>query len=153
MTPHRKEFKMNHYKKRKKTILFILIFESFCLSQKSQAKTLLESLQEYCVPKDGAGCSEGVKATYDERTGLCTCNSITKRYNLNNRVCEDCISGSFASSNWKTCEPIVCPAGYGAVLVQNGACPNGYGLRQVTNGKCPSGFGLKEYNPTTKKWS
>ena len=143
---------MNHYKKRKKTILFILIFESFCLAKKSQAN-LLESLQKYCVPKNGAGCEENVRATYDEDKGYCTCNSITKRYNSGDRACEDCVTGSYASKDYRSCEPIVCPAGYGAVLITDGKCPSGYGLKQVTNGGCPSGYGLKEYNPTTKKWN
>ena len=88
--------------KLRKTILFILIFESFCISKKSQAN-LLETLQKYCVPKDGSGCSDGVKATYDSQSGNCVCNSKSKRYNLNSRACEDCITGSVASSEYKSC--------------------------------------------------
>ena len=135
---------------KKHTIIFLIgmVYSNVC-----HATTLLESLQKYCVPKNGAGCEENVRATYDEDKGYCTCNSITKRYNSGDRACEECITGSYASSNWKTCEPIVCPAGYGAVLITDGKCPSGYGLKQVTNGGCPSGYGLKGYNPATKKWS
>ena len=131
----------------------ILILMMVMYSSTSHATTLLESLQKYCVPKDGAGCSENVKATYNDKTGACVCNSITKIYNSENRACEECVTGSFASLNYKTCEPIVCPTGYKAVLIQNGVCPEGFKLQAITNKECPSGYGLKEYNPATKNWS
>ena len=134
----------------KKYFIFYII--GMMYSTASNAN-LLESLQKYCVPKSGAGCSDNVKATYDERSGNCICNSITKRYDVNNRACEDCITGSYASSDYKSCEPIVCPAGYGAVLITGGKCPSGYGLRQVVNGGCPSGYGLRSYNVANKRWN
>ena len=136
---------------KKHTIIFLI---GMVYSNTSHATTLLESLQRYCVPKDGGGCSEGIKATYNTQTGNCTCNSLTKRYNSEDRACEECVTGSYASDNWKSCEPIVCPAGYHAVLVQDGVCPEGYKLQAVTGEEgCPSGYGLKGYNPTTKKWN
>ena len=134
---------------KKHTIIFLI---GIVYSNASRAN-LLESLQKYCVPKNGAGCEENVRAAYDEDKGYCTCNSITKRYNSGDRACEECVTGSYASKDYRSCEPIECPAGYGAVLITDGKCPSGYGLKQVTNGGCPSGYGLKEYNPTTKKWS
>ena len=134
----------------KKYLIFYII--GMMYSNASYAN-LLETLQKYCVPKDGSGCSAGVKATYDSRSGNCVCNSNSKRYNINSRACEDCITGSYASSDYKSCEPIVCPAGYHVVLVQNGACPSGYGLRQVANGGCPSGYGLRSYNVVNKRWN
>ncbi|MBD5405261.1 hypothetical protein HDR59_01800, partial [bacterium] len=94
----------------KKYLIFYIM--GMMYSNVCHATTLLESLQKYCVPKDGGGCEENVKATYDTQTGNCVCNSISKRYDANNRACEECITGSYASDNWKSCEPIVCPAGY-----------------------------------------
>ena len=122
-------------------------------SSTSHATTLLESLQRYCVPKDGEGCSEDVKATYDNETGYCSCNSKRKRYNAEKRSCEECIPGSFASDDWQSCETI-CPVGFKAELIKDAVCPNGYVLHTITNDNdCPSGYKLETYDPITKNWS
>ena len=113
---------------------------------------LTQTLAQFCVPKAG-GCSAGVKATYNESRNICECDSNLKRYNSGNRACENCITGSYASSDYKTCEPIKCPSGMVATLITNGVCPSGYGLQQITNGGCPSGFGLKAYNVSSKRWN
>ena len=132
---------------KKHTIIFLIgmVYSNVC-----HATTLLESLQKYCVPKSGAGCEENVRATYDEDKGYCTCNSITKRYDAEKRSCEDCIPGSFASNDWKSCETI-CPVGFKAELIKDNVCPNGYVLHTITNNNdCPSGYKLGTYNPITK---
>ena len=114
---------------------------------------LTDILQKYCVPKNGSSCSAGVRANYNQARGTCDCDTNLKRYNSSNRACENCITGSYASYDFKTCEPIKCPSGMVATLITNGVCPSGYGLQQITNGGCPSGFGLKAYNVQTKSWN
>lgn len=120
------------------------------ISTEIKAIGLTETLQEYCIPKNENGCLDSVKATYNEKTGYCVCDSVSKHYDSGLRGCEECIYGSYASVNWKTCEPIKCPDGYTPVLVENGNCPAGYGLTQVENGNCTTGYSLKEYNLSTK---
>ena len=70
-----------------------------------QAKTLLETLTQYCVPTVG-NCDK--KATYKEniiapgvKKTWCDCANINKFYNSSNRSCENCILGSFATSDYK----------------------------------------------------
>ena len=113
---------------------------------------LVELLQKYCVPTVG-NCA--TKATYIEGSNICSCASYSnKYYNTSNRVCEDCILGSFATSNYKTCEPIHCPKGYVVKLVSNGNCPKEYLLKQVNiNSGCQKGYALKKYNPATKSFN
>ncbi len=113
---------------------------------------LTSTLERFCVPKPG-GCTAGIKATYNQSRNICECDSNLKHYNSGNRACEECIIGSSASSDYKTCEPMKCPSGTVAKLISNGNCPSGYGLKQITNGNCPSGYGLKSYNVPTKSWN
>ena len=120
------------------------------ISTEIKATVFTDNLQKYCVPTNENGCMADVKATYNEKTGYCECNAVNKHYNTGLRGCEECVYGSFASVNWKTCEPINCPSGYTAVLVENGKCPSGYGLTQVVNGSCGNGYSLKQYNLSTK---
>ncbi|MGN0929484.1 MAG: hypothetical protein ACI4N3_02490 [Alphaproteobacteria bacterium] len=117
------------------------------LSTRVNSQTLTQSLQRYCVPVGGYCAS---KAIY--RNNQCECDSVNQYYELSSRSCRDCITGSFASNDYKRCEPIVCPAGYEAKLISNGACPSGYKLTQVTNGYCPSEHNLKEYVISSKIW-
>ncbi len=110
---------------------------------------LVELLEKYCVPTVG-NCAN--KATYIEGSNICSCARYSnKYYNASNRICEDCILGSFATSDYKTCEPIHCPKGYVVKLVSNGNCPKEYLLKQVNiNSGCQKGYVLKTYNPKTK---
>ncbi len=125
-----------------------------CLLFEGVAKaSLTDILSKYCVPKSGSSCTAGIKATYNQSRNICECDSNLKRYNSGNRACENCITGSYASSDFKTCEPIKCPSGTVVKLISNGNCPSGYGLKQITNGNCPSGYGLKSYNVPTKSWN
>ena len=123
-----------------------------------QAKTLLETLTQYCVPTVG-NCDK--KATYKEniiapgvKKTWCDCANINKFYNSSNRSCENCILGSFATSDYKTCEPIHCPDGYVATLISKGVCPDGYTLQQINVASgCGKGYALKKYNPATKSFN
>ena len=128
-------------------VLCLLLFEG-----NVKAKSLTDILAQYCVPKSAGNCTGISRATYKEAGNFCACNTVLKYYKSADRVCEDCITGSFASSNYKTCEPINCPSGYKAVLITNGACPSGYALKQVTSGKCPSSNALKTWTYSTKTW-
>ena len=114
----------------------------------SKTKTITEILQEYCVPASINYCSE--KATYTN--GKCECGTLSKYYDVSSRSCKNCIDGSFASNDRKSCEAITCPSGYVATLITDGKCPSGYSLTQVKSGACPSGYGLKEYVISTKSW-
>ncbi len=138
-----------------KTKSIILTSALLCMmsSTGTYALTLTESLQKYCVPKSASNCTGNVRATYNSGNGLCECNSRYMHYKVADRECEDCITGSFASSDFKTCEPLKCPSGYEAKLVTNGNCPSGYSLHTVTNNNCPSGSNLKSYSITSKIWN
>ena len=131
-------------------ILFIsnLLFYGGEIAVHSKTKTITEILQEYCVPASINYCSE--KATYTN--GKCECGTLSKYYDISSRSCKNCIDGSFASNDRKSCEAITCPSGYVATLITDGKCPSGYSLSQITNGSCPSGYGLKEYVATSKSW-
>ncbi len=125
-----------------------------CLLFEGSAKASLNDiLSKYCVPKSASNCTGNVRATYNSGNGLCECNSRYMHYKVADRECEDCITGSFASSDFKTCEPLKCPSGYEAKLVTNGNCPSGYSLHTVTNNNCPSGSNLKSYSITSKIWN
>ena len=129
-------------------ILSIALTVGFCRVANS---ALTDILSKYCVPKDGGGCIAGVRASYEETTGYCTCDTRTKRYNTTGRVCEECIMGSFASKDWKTCEPVNCPNGQYAKLI-SGNCPSGLYKKLITT-TCPVGYGMMVWNYTTKLWS
>ncbi|MGN0929498.1 MAG: hypothetical protein ACI4N3_02560, partial [Alphaproteobacteria bacterium] len=131
----------------RKASIMVSAFICVALSRGANSKSLTEALQDYCVPANMSYCTS--KATYVEfpgsgggcggGCGFCRCSSISKYYDKLSRSCRDCITGSFASNDYKRCEPIVCPAGYEAKLISNGACPSGYSLQKITNGACPSG--------------
>ena len=138
-------------KRGKKMNKKIIITSCLCiLSTSVKSKSLIESLQQYCVPSNGNSCSEEIKASYNQKSGYCECNKVNKHYNISKRECEECVYGSFASLNWESCDPINCPDGYYAALIENGNCPNGYSLNQVANGNCGNGYSLKEYDISTK---
>ena len=113
---------------------------------------LTQTLAQFCVPKPG-GCTADIKATYNQSLNICECDSNLKHYNSDNRACEECITNSSASSDYKTCEPMKCPSGMVPTLITNGVCPNGYGLQKISNGGCPSGFALKSYSVSSKTWN
>ena len=138
----------------KTNILIHTVALCFILFEGSaKAKTLTEILGQYCVPGNASNCTGDTRATYNTARNICECNSLERYYNVGNRDCETCITGSYASSDYKTCEPIKCPAGYEPVLVTNGNCPSGYALQAVTNNNCPGGSTLKSYSVTSKTWN
>ena len=122
------------------------------MSSNVKTKTLLESLQTYCVPKSGSDCSADVRGVYNEAGNFCACSTVLKYYKATERVCKDCITGSFAKTDYTDCNPINCPPGYHAELITDGKCPSGYALKQVTSGKCPTGNALKTWTYSTKTW-
>ena len=107
---------MNHTQKLKSKILS----KSICLAtllisigySREGHTALTDILQKYCVPKNGSDCSADARGTYKESGNFCECSTVSKHYNSTTRVCENCVTGSFASSNYKTCEPVNCPEGY-----------------------------------------
>ena len=127
-------------------------------SSKTFGTSLKDMLSKYCVPTVG-NCDK--KATYKEniiapgvKKTWCDCANINKFYNSSNRSCENCILGSFATSDYKTCEPIHCPDGYVATLISKGVCPDGYTLQQINVASgCGEGYALKKYNPATKSFN
>ncbi len=136
--------------KKTKFIIFAVAFLGVTSTSKAN---LTDILQKYCVPKDGSSCVAGVRANYNQSRGTCDCDTNLQYYDSSNRACKNCITGSYANYNFKTCEPIKCPSGYEPVLVTNGNCPSGYSLQQVTNGGCPGGYALQAYNVPTKTWN
>lgn len=151
-------------------VVLLSIYKSGCvLGQES----LTSILQKYCVPKNGSGCVPGVKAEYNEKkvghtywAGLfqggykttyhiepeCSCGVRTKYYDITrDRICKDCIMGSFARENWIGCEPVNCPNGQYAKLI-SGNCPSGLYKKLITT-TCPSGYGMQVWNYDTKKWT
>ena len=134
-----------------KNYKFIFLFAGIFYSEVANS-ALTDILQKYCVPKNGSDCSVDVRGTYNEVGNFCACNSVLKHYNSTTRVCENCVTGSVASSDYKTCEPVNCPEGYKAVLITDGKCPAGFGLKQIANGTCPSSTGLKTWTYSTKSW-
>ena len=133
--------------KSEKFLLLIVIVG--CISPHAKSATLTEILAQYCVPKSEDGCSVGVKATYTN--GICDCGDINKFYNSSERKCETCIQGSFASVDYKRCEPITCPEGYELVHITNGECPSGYELKYIKNGECDfAGYELIKYTKDGK---
>ncbi|MGN0930032.1 MAG: hypothetical protein ACI4N3_05315, partial [Alphaproteobacteria bacterium] len=88
------------------------------------AESLTQALRDYCVPVSGYCTSKAVYVEFPGSgggcgggCGFCRCSSISKYYDeKGSRSCRDCITGSFASNDYKRCEPIVCPAGYEAKL-------------------------------------
>ena len=134
---------------KKLSIIFITAM-SFYVAKDSFA-ALTDILSKYCVPKNGNGCSSDVHATYNEAKNFCACSSVLKSYNSTNRICEDCITGSFASSDYRTCEPVNCPSGYYVVLISNGVCPSGYYSKQIVN-NCDSGYVKQTWTYSTKTW-
>lgn len=121
------------------------------LSLKANSSTLNNILSKYCVPTVG-NCDK--KATYNTSGNYCDCGNKDKFYNLSTRICENCIFGSFASDNYKTCEPIRCPTGYVATLIIDGKCPYGYRLTQIyTPNTFWNGTELKTYNFSKKTFN
>ncbi len=113
------------------------------------ASPLSDVLAKYCVPTPG-NCHQ--KVAY--KNGICDCENRSKFYSPSSRLCENCTSGSFATSDYKSCEPLVCPNGYIRIYVSNGNCPSGRILQLKNSSTCTNqnGYLLRRYNPDTKSF-
>ncbi len=121
-----------------KKILFTFIFIFYNSVVFSATTVQLESvLQKYGVPK-ASDCGTINEAHYNGSDP--ECQEWGMFYDTQNRRCDYCEIGYATDSKTDTeCKPIVCPAGFGGVIIRDGLCPAGYGLFQITGGNCPAG--------------
>ncbi len=95
------------------------------------------STSKYGVPQ-AKDC--GTKNEAHFNGALPECQDEGMYYDKKNRRCDYCEIGYATDSKTDTeCKPIVCPAGFGGVIIRDGLCPAGYGLFQITGGNCPAG--------------
>ena len=91
----------------KKTYLYTVALCFMLFEGAVSAKTLSQSLSDYCVPKTSEYCSNAWAAKYNATKNACDCKNTTyMRYDSNERHCV-----------------IQCPAG--SIPVQVTSCPAG----------------------------
>ena len=123
--------------KRMSLISCILCMGFANISMGATEAQLQSVLQKYGVPQ-AKDC--GTKNEAHFNGALPECQDEGMYYDKKNRRCDYCEIGYATDSKTDTeCKPIVCPAGFGGVIIRDGLCPAGYGLFQITGGNCPAG--------------
>ena len=119
-------------------------YSAFCDVNQSISECLKKALAGYCYPTKGSTCSDEECADYNASTSKCKCRTASRIWNSEDRVCEECVAGSFPYNDEK-CVKITCPAGTYKVAIVDNKCPAGTYKIAVTS-SCPSG--AYKYNYT-----
>lgn len=132
---------MNNKKYRIKTPILLaigigIVFSTTLNSNNCYAATLIEALQEYCVPKDGLCTNKATYGQYKTSTGAtstCACSTCNSYYDKESRSCKQCESGTYVTTQYETsCITATCPDGYTATVVKGkSVCPDGYYTKAV----------------------
>ena len=131
-------------------ILFLILSISITKPSYAVSSSILDKLlSNYCISKKGSSiCSSDEEAQFlRDGTNRCKCGGW-KYWSRDNRLCTDCPIDSIRNEdNLDSCRKIICPAGYGGVVIHDGRCPGGYGVTRITNNKCPGGLGIWSFDP------
>ena len=109
-----------------KSILILASVLTCVMSSTGKSKTLLESLQTYCVPTSGSNCTGVSRALYNETKSACECSACNMYYDKASRTCKTCPLGTYVTDRISTeCIQPTCGIGMYPNITTGDTCPSG----------------------------